>query len=630
MNRFTLTAKVALLLIGATAASGAGGEAQTFGGSRLEFVEESFEGYYPPPGWEILNLSGANAWEQTSYRARTGQYSTRVFYNNNTPLDVWLVTPALNTTAATSLYLEFYESQQYWNNYGEHHYIMVSTTSQTDPAAFDIVLDMTPDNHTIAGFDAAEPVTVDLTAYVGQEQLYVAFRYTGYQADVWYVDDVWIFQPEEHDIKTASVTPVNTYFTGGESFTPEAVLVNIGQLPESFDVICQVGESGEVVYTDTQTVTDLPAGESIALTFAPYTVTAGNYVEVIGTALLEGDDDPANDSKSGYNYAYSRTRVPHGLLVTSWDCSGCPQANQALDEYLADQGNSVAVMRVHCWWPGGGDDPMYLANIEQNTALIEGTPTGSDYAPHLWIDGNIDAEADGIYFAPMFEDRKQYGAALEIALDYDAAISEVHATVDITEPLVPGGMYRLKIAITEDNIYAPGGNGEEYHNQAFRYMYPDVDGLVVEPALGVQEFWVATPLDDEWVFENLRVTAYIQELNTLRVVNAATRFLAESTVAVGDEPPPLVTQLVGAVPNPFNPRTTVTFTVAKTGPVRIAVYDLIGRRVSELTASVYEPGAYAVGWDGTDSAGRSVASGVYVVRMESAGDTQACKILLTK
>ena len=161
-------------------------------------------------------------------------------------------------------------------------------------------------------------------------------------------------------------------------------------------------------------------------------------------------------------------------------------------------------------------------------------------------------------------------------------------------------------------------------------MYPDIDGLVIEPTLGIQEFWVDAPLDDEWVFENLRVTAYVQELNTRRVVNTATRFLQDATVAVDDLPQPTVTKLMGGSPNPFNPRTTVAFTVGRTGLVRIAVYDLTGREVTELVASVYEPGEHTVGWNGTDATGRTVASGVYVVRMEAAGESQTCKLLLTK
>ncbi|MBS1260694.1 MAG: hypothetical protein MAG453_00010 [Calditrichaeota bacterium] len=76
-------------------------------------------------------------------------------------------------------------------------------------------------------------------------------------------------------------------------------------------------------------------------------------------------------------------------------------------------------------------------------------------------------------------------------------------------------------------------------------------------------------------------------------------------------------QLGANYPNPFNPSTTIPFTLAGAGDVRISVYNVLGRRVATLANRWYSAGAHAVVWNGLDDNGRPVASGVYFYRMET-------------
>ncbi|HER42930.1 MAG TPA: T9SS type A sorting domain-containing protein, partial [Candidatus Eisenbacteria bacterium] len=68
-------------------------------------------------------------------------------------------------------------------------------------------------------------------------------------------------------------------------------------------------------------------------------------------------------------------------------------------------------------------------------------------------------------------------------------------------------------------------------------------------------------------------------------------------------------------PNPFNPVTTVAFGVPRPGRVRIAVYDIAGRRGAVLVDRFMEAGEFTARWDGRDERGRAAASGVYFARM---------------
>jgi hypothetical protein len=89
--------------------------------------------------------------------------------------------------------------------------------------------------------------------------------------------------------------------------------------------------------------------------------------------------------------------------------------------------------------------------------------------------------------------------------------------------------------------------------------------------------------------------------------------VAPVSVLVSSQPVPF--SLSQNVPNPFNPSTTLRFGLPEAGQVRLAVYDVTGALVRTLVDGHVDAGMREVAWDGTDAAGREVASGVYVYRL---------------
>jgi flagellar hook assembly protein FlgD len=87
---------------------------------------------------------------------------------------------------------------------------------------------------------------------------------------------------------------------------------------------------------------------------------------------------------------------------------------------------------------------------------------------------------------------------------------------------------------------------------------------------------------------------------------------------------------VSNYPNPFNPRTTVSYTVPARGHVTVAIYDARGARVATLVNEDRDAGAYRVDWDGRADNGATVSSGVYFARIEQAGATRSKKMVLLK
>jgi flagellar hook assembly protein FlgD len=88
------------------------------------------------------------------------------------------------------------------------------------------------------------------------------------------------------------------------------------------------------------------------------------------------------------------------------------------------------------------------------------------------------------------------------------------------------------------------------------------------------------------------------------------------------------------VPNPFNPSTTITYTLypVETGKARSAlrVYSVDGRLVTTLVDRVQDPGRHSVTWDGLDREGFGVASGIYFLELSYGGEKESRKVTLLK
>lgn len=97
-----------------------------------------------------------------------------------------------------------------------------------------------------------------------------------------------------------------------------------------------------------------------------------------------------------------------------------------------------------------------------------------------------------------------------------------------------------------------------------------------------------------------------------------------------DRPEAPKTALLGARPNPFNPRTEIRFSLEREGPVQIVVYDARGRRVRTLVSETRGAGIHSVMWLGRDDNAGTVASGVYYVKMDFAGRTISQAITLVR
>ncbi len=88
--------------------------------------------------------------------------------------------------------------------------------------------------------------------------------------------------------------------------------------------------------------------------------------------------------------------------------------------------------------------------------------------------------------------------------------------------------------------------------------------------------------------------------------------------------------LITNYPNPFNPSTTIRFTVSESGDTNLSIYTIAGQKVRELLDSYLTAGSNSVLWNGCDDTGAPVSTGIYFARVVS-GEKQAVqKMLLMK
>jgi hypothetical protein len=148
---------------------------------------------------------------------------------------------------------------------------------------------------------------------------------------------------------------------------------------------------------------------------------------------------------------------------------------------------------------------------------------------------------------------------------------------------------------------------------------PEGDGTPI-PSLGAHEHW--NNPDDKEYSRNLGTGDGIELL-----------FNPDSPTSIGDRGDPRIPRSVRLeqnYPNPFNPLTTIAYELDRGSAVRLEIFDVRGRKVRTLVDDVREPGRYEAHWDGMDSAGNVVGSGIYIYRIEAGKIIFIRKMVISK
>ncbi|MDX1531256.1 MAG: glucoamylase family protein, partial [Rhodothermales bacterium] len=189
-------------------------------------------------------------------------------------------------------------------------------------------------------------------------------------------------------------------------------------------------------------------------------------------------------------------------------------------------------------------------------------------------------------------------------------------------PTAPGGSTPFA---PEETITALRTFYREYRNELWgRYGFRD--------AYNIREDWFAT---DVLGIDQGPILLMIENLRTETIWDVAMQNEAillgldragfeETATDAAPDAAPLVLAL-DVFPNPFARRAVVRFTTPTAGPVRLRVYDLLGRHIATLADGVHPVGAHPVAWPAAD-----LASGVYVLQLEAGGEVRTRRVTLVR
>jgi hypothetical protein len=154
-----------------------------------------------------------------------------------------------------------------------------------------------------------------------------------------------------------------------------------------------------------------------------------------------------------------------------------------------------------------------------------------------------------------------------------------------------------------------------------------IDNISPVPSCAVKSVIASAHPDTFFVCEATSIDSYSYQVRAIDAEGHRSSwsnlwYHTVSDITDTEEVPAMRSGMESIYPNPFNPRTTIRFTVGASdvssggrAPVRLEVFDVSGRRVSVIEDGFREAGSYSVTWDGTVAGGGSAASGIYFMRL---------------
>jgi glycosidase len=122
----------------------------------------------------------------------------------------------------------------------------------------------------------------------------------------------------------------------------------------------------------------------------------------------------------------------------------------------------------------------------------------------------------------------------------------------------------------------------------------------------------------------------IQDLSLDGREVAVYEFAGTTGVEPGDDPTRTGLHLERGYPNPFTRSTTIRYSLPAKAHARLGVYSVTGQEVAVLTDEEHGQGHHEVKWDGSDSAGQDLVSGIYFLFLDAGNQTRTSKVMLLR
>ena len=226
----------------------------------------------------------------------------------------------------------------------------------------------------------------------------------------------------------------------------------------------------------------------------------------------------------------------------------------------------------------------WLRTTQSGEVILEGS-TGSRVKEIPQLQANtIRVKGMTLYFGAEVSDKLQYSLP----------------------PLPPEGVFDIRFS-DDSRICAEDCEIDVRHSS---------EGMEIECGVVDDQEW---ELVDEW--GNVTPCSGIQQID-----GGSQRFILQRSSDMF----PLTYSIAPAYPNPFNPETTIRFSLPEVTELTVTIHDILGRQVTELVQGELGPGHHSLRWNGTDASSNPVSAGVYFLQINSVEYTDFMKLILLK
>ncbi len=316
---------------------------------------------------------------------------------------------------------------------------------------------------------------------------------------------------------------------------------------------------------------------------------------MLDTSSLELWDKKNSPSKIGNNQVFNRiysTGIIAGDNIFSFGGSMIGNGSY-LVEYNIPSSSVIYSYNNDTLFPG--------PPIMQMSAILGG---------NIYIFGGISGGSEGFPQSSIikFDTTLKTFSSLQVRLDKPRAGG---TSVGLgNEIYIIGGFHDDQNPLSSVRILNINNDGSASVNDGPDLNFPRIQPMAVSYKGSIYVFGGA----DE---NNQPVTA-VEKLDVITSVPKTT-----DQVATGFK-------LENNYPNPFNPSTQISFSIAKESHVSLDVYSILGEHVKNITSKIYAQGNYRLTWNGTNDFGKQVAGGIYIYKLSSDYFTESKKMILLK
>jgi ligand-binding sensor domain-containing protein len=323
-------------------------------------------------------------------------------------------------------------------------------------------------------------------------------------------------------------------------------------------------------------------------------------------------------------------------------------ANAKYPGVLSDKVTSAAVDSQHVRWFGTDKGLMSfdgtvwksyttadsLSGSQVNAIAYEETKYGSE----IWVGTNngisvVNTKIDAVSFATPYRTTNPKYPGMISDLIFSATVDSMHNTrwFGTDKGVIAFGASSFKSYTTDDflsnNHVTSAAVGKD------GMVYFGTQGGGASRFDGVSG---ASPIDTDWsgIASNTVRAIAVNKFGVIWFATdkGVTKWIPEGIIdGVSDQAhQPLAVSVKGVYPNPFNPSTTIEFTLTNAGQASLSIFNLAGQKIRDLRSGTISAGTHTAVWDGRDRNGQPVSSGVYFAQLRAGNTVVNRKMTLMK